>query len=402
VARLEAAALRVLVAAAGTAANAAASAQRYLLRALQSPKPERDLLDRLQRLTGESAVLLTPWGTVVARAGDLRWQGSADQAAHLREGRMRLGGREVRVFRVVADGRLRFTLLSGGNALANLPWLELARTLLVVTALTRAAEAKGEDAQRSALLAEWLAGPQAAAALTPRLRAVGLDLDNPFAVAVAELGPRPAPARTREGRHHRLEHLRTAGDDLFRALGLGSLSETRADHVLWVVSGGAPAGQAEGLLRALQTAAPEDDPVRLGFSQPRRDLEGVHDAYRQAMLAAQAVVGSSGLGHFDTFDPVYWVLTQQPEANLRAFRDRLVGPIKEADDGKLWRTLVAYLGHHDDLRSLAERLHIHVNTLRYRLKRIEALTGRSLQQPETLATLHLAEQVDALLERGAP
>jgi DNA-binding PucR family transcriptional regulator len=95
-------------------------------------------------------------------------------------------------------------------------------------------------------------------------------------------------------------------------------------------------------------------------------------------------------------------LTQQPEANLRAFRDRLVGSIKEADDGKLWRTLVAYLGHRDDLRSLAERLHIHVNTLRYRLKRIEALTGRSLQQPETLATLHLAEQVDALLERGAP
>lgn len=401
-ARLEAAALRVLVGEAGTAANAAASAQRYLLRALQSPKPERDLLDRLQRLTGESTVLLTPWGTVVARAGDLRWQGSADQAAQLREGRMRLGGREVRVFRVVADGRLRFTLLSGGGAPAALPWLELARTLLAVTALARAAEAEGEDARRSALLAEWLAAPQAAGALAPRLRAVGLDLDNPFAVAVAEVGPRPAPARAREGRHHRLERLRTAGDELFGALGLGSLSETRADHVLWVVSGGAPAGQADGLLRALQAASPADDPVRLGFSQPRRDLEGVHDAYRQAILAAQAVVGASGLGHFDTFDPVYWVLTQQPEANLRAFRDRLVGPVKEADDGKLWRTLVTYLAHDDDLRTLAERLHIHVNTLRYRLKRIEALTGRSLQQPETLATLHLAEQVDALLERGAP
>jgi len=401
-ARLEAGALRVLAGAAGAAANAAASAQRYLMRALQSPKPERELLDRLQRLTGESTALLTPWGSVLARAGDLRWQGSAEQASQLREGRMRLGGREVRVFRVVADGRLRFTLLSSGSARSSLPWLELTRTLLAVTALTRAAEAKGEDAQRSALLAEWLAGPQAADALTPRLRAVGLDLDNPYAVAVAELGPRPTPARAREGRYLRLERLRTAGDELFRALGLGALSETRADHVLWVVSGGAPAAQGERLLRALQTAAPDNGPVRLGFSQPRRDLGGVQDAYRQATLAAQAVAGSSGLGHFDSFDPVYWVLTQQPEANLRAFRDRLIGPIKDADDGKLWRTLVAYLGNPDDLRTLAERLHIHVNTLRYRLKRIEGLIGRSLQRPDTLATLHLAEQVDALLERGAP
>ena len=402
VARLEAGALRVLVGEAGAAASAAASAQRYLLRALQSPKPERELLDRLQRITGESAVLFTPWGAALARAGDLRWQGSAEQASQLREGRMRLGGREARVFRVVADGRLRFTLLSSGNARSSLPWLELTRTLLAVTALTRAAEARREDAQRSALLAEWLAGPHAADALAPRLRVAGLDLDNPYAVAVAELGPRPASARAREGRHLRLERLRSAGDELFRSLGLGALSETRSEHVLWVVSGGAPAGHGEGLLQALRTAEPDNGPVRLGFSQPHRDLGGVHDAYRQATLAAQAVVGSAGLGHFDSFDPVYWVLTQQPEANLRAFRDRLIGPIKDADDGKLWRTLVAYLGNPDDLRTLAERLHIHVNTLRYRLKRIEALIGQSLQRPETLATLHLAEQVDALLERGAP
>lgn len=406
-ARLEASALRVLADEAGAAANAAAAAQRYLLRALQSPKPERELLDRLQRLTGESAVLLTPWGAVLARAGDLRWQGSAEQASQLREGRMRLGGRDVRVFRVVADGRLRFTLLAGGSVAGgsagpSLPWLELTRTLLAVTALTRAAEAKGEDARRSALLAEWLAGPQAADALAPRLRAVGLDLDNPYAVAVAELGPRPASARAREGRYLRLERLRIAGDELFRALGLGALSETRADHVLWVVSGGSPAEQGEGLLRALRTAAPDNGAARLGFSQPRRDLGGVHDAYRQATLAVQAVAGSTGLNHFDSFDPVDWVLTQQPEANLRAFRDRLIGPIKDADDGKLWRTLVAYLANPDDLQTLAERLHIHVNTLRYRLKRVEALMGRSLKRPETLATLHLAEQVDALLERGAP
>ncbi|MEJ2288889.1 MAG: hypothetical protein P8Y02_09645 [Deinococcales bacterium] len=209
-ARLEASALRILADEAGNAATAAASPQRYLLRSLQSPKPERELLERLQRLTGESATLLAPWGTVLARAGDLRWRGTAEQAAELREGRMRLGGRDVRVLRVVVDGRLRSLLLATGTRDASLPWLELTRTLLAVTALTRSAEARGEEAQRSALLAEWLAAPQAADALTSRLQAAGLDLDNPYAVIVAEVGSRPAPARARDQRHHRLERLRAA------------------------------------------------------------------------------------------------------------------------------------------------------------------------------------------------
>lgn len=397
--RLQVAALRLLAAEGGAGARAGANAQRYLLRALDSAKPERDVLERLHRLTGEPAVLLAPWGAVLARAGDLKARVPGDRAVQLPEGRMRLGGADARVLRVVAGGRLRFVLVAGGASPATLPWLELARTLLAVTALMRAAEASGEDAQRSALLAEWLAAPQAAESLAARLRSAGLDLDNPYAVAVAELGPRPATPRARDSRHPRLERLRSAGDELFRSVGLGALSETRGEHCLWVVAGGAPTGQDARLLRALEAAAHEGEPVRLGFSLPRRDLTGISDAYRQATLAAQAVTGPSGIGHFDSFDPIYWVLSQQPETNLRAFRDHLVGPVQAADDGRLWRTLVAYLTNPDDLQTLAQRLHIHVNTLRYRLKRIESLIGRSLQRPETLARLHLAEEVDAMLRR---
>jgi len=399
VGRLEVAALRLLAAEAGAGAVAAASVQRYLLRALAGPKPERDILDRLHHLTGEGAVLLAPWGEVLARAGDLPFRGPPERAARLPEGSMRLGGRAARVLRVVAEGRLRFLLVAGGADHAALPWLELARTLLAVTALTRDAEARGEDAQRSAMLAEWLAAPQTAAALEPRLRGAGFDLDNPYAVAVAELGPRLRATRSRERRHSPLERLRSAGDELFRSLGLGALSDTRDERCLWVVAGGDPTAHDQRLLHALEAAATPGEPVRLGFSLPRRDLPGIQDAYRQAMLAAQAVTGAAGVSHFDTFDPIHWVLSQQPEANLRAFRDSLVGALQAADDGKLWRTLRAYLANPDDLQTLAGHLHIHVNTLRYRLKRIEALVGRPLQRPETLARLFLAEEIDAVLRR---
>lgn len=397
--RLEVAALRLLAGEGGASAAAGANVQRYLLRALDSPKPERELLERLHHLTGEGSVLVAPWGAVIARAGDLPLHVPAGGSMSLPEGHMQLAGRPARVLRVLADGRLRFLLVAGGERPDALPWLEFTRTLLAVTALMRAAEARGEDAERSALLAEWLADPQAADALAPRLRSAGLDLDNPYTVAVAELGPRLAGARARENRHPRLERLRSAGDELFRSLGLGALSETRGEHCLWVVAGGAPTAHDERLQQALAAAA-NGEPTRLGFGLPRRELAGIQDAYRQATLAAQAVTGAEGIGHFDSFDPVYWILTQQPEANLRAYRDHLVGALRAADDGKLWRTLVAYLANPDDLQTLASRLHIHVNTLRYRLKRVESLIGQPLQRPETLARLHLAQEIDAMLRRN--
>lgn len=437
-ARLEAAALRALVRDAGPAGKAAAAGQRYLLGALQGPKPERELLERLQRLSGESAVLVAPWGAVLARAGSLSWHGTAEQIQRLPEGRMRLGGQDARALRVAAAGRLRSVLLVTGGDDASLPWLELCRTLLAVTAVRRAAEAEGEAAKRGALLAEWLTGPQSAASLAPRLEQAGLDLENPYAVAVAELGPEIGRRRSRGDRRLRLDRLRAAGDDLFASLGLGALSETLAEHCVWAFGTTAPEAHAAALLHALEAAAPsgerppsgEGTPsrqgapprptgpsrqgtpprqaaragegLRLGVSLPHHDITTIADAYRQARLALQTVVAPPGLAHFDTFDPVYWVLAQQPEENLVAFRDRLIGPVKAADDGKLWRTLVAYLRHPDDLQSLAARLHIHVNTLRYRLKRIEALLREPLQRPETLAKLHLAEQVDAMLEQRAP
>ena len=95
------------------------------------------------------------------------------------------------------------------------------------------------------------------------------------------------------------------------------------------------------------------------------------------------------------------MLQQQAPANLRALRDRLLGPLRNADaSGKLWHTLQRYLRSPSDLGRLADDLHIHVNTLRYRLGRIEQLLGRPLASPETLAQLYLAEQIDALLESG--
>jgi hypothetical protein len=396
---LEEAALRALVESAGPALTGLAALQRQLLAALEAPKPEREVLERVSRLSGMGLAALSPWGEVVARAGDTSGRLGGTDAAALAEGRVRLSGRDALVAHVTVRGRLRFTLVGFDAGPASYTWLELARTLLAAAALQRSAEAQHDRTRKGALLAEWLAGPQAAPLLVPRLVAAGIEEEAEYVVAVAEAGQRARSGRMEVAKGQALlERLREAADEYFRTRGYGSLSETRAEHVVWVYSGGATRAQAEPLLRALKAAAGAESPVRLGLSLPRRDLTGVADAYHQAVLAVQSLA-AEGLAWFDLVDPVYWVLKQQPPANLATLRDRLVGPLKSADDGKLWRTLTAYLRAPDDLGALAAELHVHVNTLRYRLKRIATLLDADLGKPETLAKLYLAQQIDAMLER---
>lgn len=404
--KVEAAALELLVQAGSAAAALLAAPQSHLLDALSAPKPERELLERVHGLTGADLVLLTPWGDVTARAGRSGWRPGKNEhgGAPLTlwpEGETELDGRPAWILKLQVEGRLRGLLVAFAVQPFARPWLELSRTLLLSAALQRSAEARHDSTALTALLAEWLAGPQAAMMLEPRLAAAGFGGEWPYLVAVGEVGPRLRAGRAAQARQfHQLEQIREAGEEYFRALGYGVLSETRAHHCVWVFASATPRQHARPLLSAAQAAVGQTE-LRLGLSLPRSDLTGVGDAYHQALLALQSVPGSSGMAWFDELDPVYWVLQQQPAGNLESLRDRLVGAVKGADpQGRLWRTLVAYIRSPHDLQALAAELHVHVNTLRYRLKRIEELVQEPLTRPETVAKLYLALQIDAMLERG--
>ena len=60
----------------------------------------------------------------------------------------------------------------------------------------------------------------------------------------------------------------------------------------------------------------------------------------------------------------------------------------------LHEALAAYFEHDLDIGATAEALHMHRNSLRYRLARFEHLLGRSLKQPATIAAVHIALVAD--------
>jgi DNA-binding PucR family transcriptional regulator len=90
---------------------------------------------------------------------------------------------------------------------------------------------------------------------------------------------------------------------------------------------------------------------------------------------------------------------ERPAAGLadpdlrQAFASSVLGDLLRYDEGhsgELLPTLEHFLDCGGSWLRTAERLHVHVNTLRYRIRRIEELTGRSVADTATRVDLQLA------------
>ena len=90
-------------------------------------------------------------------------------------------------------------------------------------------------------------------------------------------------------------------------------------------------------------------------------------------------------------------------ADLRALVDDLLRPVIDYDQahgGDLLATIRTWLEHDRQTDKAAQALHIHPNTLLYRVRRFEQITGRSLSSTEALAETGLAFRAAATLSAG--
>jgi hypothetical protein len=83
------------------------------------------------------------------------------------------------------------------------------------------------------------------------------------------------------------------------------------------------------------------------------------------------------------------LLGRSPELAVR-LRARILGALAEHDRGELARTLRTMLACRLDRTAASRALHVHRNTLAYRLKRIEEITGLDLADPRDIACVYVA------------
>jgi purine catabolism regulator len=75
------------------------------------------------------------------------------------------------------------------------------------------------------------------------------------------------------------------------------------------------------------------------------------------------------------------LLSLQDDEALRLFCDSILAPIEEGEGaygGELMRSLEAFIECNGQWERAARQLYCHRHTLRYRIRRVEELTGRSL------------------------
>src|SRR5690625_1734445 len=139
---------------------------------------------------------------------------------------------------------------------------------------------------------------------------------------------------------------------------------------------------------------------RLGIGRYYTGVKGLRKSFHEAKKALSLsnpqewIVSYNDLG-------VYSILGQiQNMDELQSFYDDTIGILVEYDSTKelqLLNTLRCYFGHDEKLQQTAEHLFINVNTLKYRINRIEKLTNYSLKKSDEKLILHLGLKVQDLL-----
>ncbi|MGI5459090.1 PucR family transcriptional regulator [Streptomyces sp. CA-249302] len=152
----------------------------------------------------------------------------------------------------------------------------------------------------------------------------------------------------------------------------------------------------ESVRDPLSAGLDDDGQVTLGVSAAVHSAEGLRGALEEARHARRVAAARPGrvcaAGHQELASHVL-LLPFVPDDVRRAFTARLLDPLRDYDRrhrAELIPTLEAFLDCDGSWTRCATRLHLHVNTLRYRVGRIEQLTSRDLSRLEDKLDFFLA------------
>jgi len=146
-------------------------------------------------------------------------------------------------------------------------------------------------------------------------------------------------------------------------------------------------GQAPQIARAL-------DAVRAGVGNPVPCGETLESA-RRASLALR-MAGDGQL--IDSDEHLAALLLLDNPTIARDLANRRLAPLSELPEARrdrLLETLRAWLDAHGEVRATAEALHVHTQTVRYRLERLRELLGDALDDSDARLEMALALRASA-------
>ena len=161
-----------------------------------------------------------------------------------------------------------------------------------------------------------------------------------------------------------------------------------------VDDGGGDPRELAGALR--DSLAAGHGVVRAAVSRPV-GVASLRRAFHEARCALEATSYSNGdapdVASHEDLGAFTLLLALQDDDALRAYSDGLLEPIERTEGeygGELLRSLEAFIEKNGNWERAARRLYCHRHTLRYRIRKIEELTGRDLSRATDRIELWLA------------
>jgi PucR family transcriptional regulator, purine catabolism regulatory protein len=121
--------------------------------------------------------------------------------------------------------------------------------------------------------------------------------------------------------------------------------------------------------------------ARRSFHEARCAVEAVALGVAPQRNGSGPPVASSHVATYKDLGSFQLLLSLQGDEALRLFCDSILGPIEASEGhygGELMRSLEAFIEENGQWERAAKRLYCHRHTLRYRIRRVEELTGRNL------------------------
>jgi len=208
-------------------------------------------------------------------------------------------------------------------------------------------------------------------------------------------------AESRESTPIRGEHRRRIEKRLakgFLGKNLPVLSEVIGDTIVLLASDEVPLHDLEAEVRNAHLTARESSRLewRIGIGRSARGISGLRQAHveaRRCALLAERLMSETSINieQFGIFGLL--LVTSELEDLFRFSRERL-SPLR--DHPAHLQFLREFFAADGRIKDIAETDHVHVNTVKYRLRRVGEALGADLRSADVLMELRLAVMIDDL------
>jgi purine catabolism regulator len=383
------------------------------------------ILSTLSALVGCSAVLFDFHGVVLCEAAYRRhlgaeliadlWRMISDRRADRQNFALTMEGvgSGVQVYPVVASHRIGAFLAvvkdSGDFSEYDRIILHNVVTVTALELVKKKAVAETEKRLAGDFFDELIASDLYEEEIARRLAFFGLDPQSPHLIILVDTDEQGDGAGA-EAVQEIKERLHWTVDEFMARHDVLCISASRSDSVVILVQPGKmDAREIIKMAGDLQTVIAEMQPevsASIGIGRPHRQLIDLRQSYYEASYAIKIrkLKGEPRvIASFDDLGSYGLLLGLQDTLSLEVFYDSVLGKLQEYDEqnsSDLVKSLACFLEANGHWGDAAEKLYVHRHTLRYRMKRVEEITGRDLNQSQDRMEFWLALKAKELIDQS--